>query len=194
MWWAALLNTILGAFSSGVAAATGSYESIATATASGSATTLTFTSIPSTYKHLQIRGISKNSGTGSAASTFTAIFNSDNSANYAWHYIDANGTAATASGGASDTAITLRRGSSTNNASYTNMFGSIIIDVHDYASTTKNKTVRYIAGTDYNNTSGALALGSNLWMSTNAITSITLTSGSGNWVAGTTFALYGIKG
>jgi hypothetical protein len=72
-----------------------------------------------------------------------------------------------------------------------------MIDIHDYASTTKNKTVRQFTGTDTNSSaSGAfrLGLGSGLWMSSSAITTVSILPGGTAHAAGTTFALYGIKG
>jgi hypothetical protein len=197
MWWAALLNTILGAFSSGVAASTSSYESIATVTATGGEVSLSFTSIPSTYASLQIRGIAKDSytsGTGEATDT-TLTFNSDTGSNYRYHQLRGNGTAAAA----------LAPGSATSNmaaviteiyGTATNMFGVSIVDILDYASTTKYKTVRGFSGGDLNSGTDKsnLRLGSGLWMSTSAVTSIQIQAAVSGFAAGSTFALYGIKG
>ena len=189
-----MLNSLLGVLSDGVPPVTGSFESIASATASGSSTTVTFNSIPSTYSHLQIRAITKNSGTASSGvGSYSFRFNSDSGSNYANHYIDGNGTSPFAAGSISNTEMTARRSSANSNASFTNMVGVSIIDIHDYASTSKYKTVRTFGGTDLN-TQGALALSSSLWRSTSAVNSITFISGSGNWTNQTTFAIYGIKG
>ena len=66
----------------------------------------------------------------------------------------------------------------------------------DYASTSKYKTVRAITGTNANTSSAnfAVSLGSGLWQSTNAITSVTIANGYDFFSTSTTFALYGIKG
>jgi hypothetical protein len=71
--------------------------------------------------------------------------------------------------------------------------GAFIIDIQDYSSTSKNKTVRTFSGVDFNG-SGSVNLYSSLWMSTSAISSLTLTSNTGEFSTNTTFALYGIKG
>jgi hypothetical protein len=68
-----------------------------------------------------------------------------------------------------------------------------IIDIHDYASTTKNKTVRIWTGDDRNG-SGRTALSSGLWMNTSAINRVDITTASGNWTTASTIALYGMKG
>ena len=180
-----MLNTILGAFSSGVAASTSSYESIATVTATGGETELNFTSIPATYKHLQIRGISRLSGQNYLAMQV----NTDAGSNYARHNLTGNGSAASAAGSATPSQIVFI-GSSPATAS---TFGALVIDLIDYADTTKYKTIRSFNGYDTNG-AGEVYLTSGLWESTAAVTGLTIKANSGTYEAGSTFALYGIKG
>jgi len=182
-----LLNTILGSFSSGVAASTNSYESIATVTVgSGTAADITFTSIPSTYTHLQIRGIANKSSAGDVAMRMS--FNSDTASNYTYHFLDGNGSSAIAGGTGNDLFDVFYPISTT-----ASIFSGVIIDILDYANTNKYKTSRVLAGTDLNG-SGRFGLKSGLWMSTSAITSIKLNPSSDNFAQYTQFALYGIKG
>ena len=83
-----------------------SYESIATVNPTGGASTISFSSIPSTYTHLQIRGIARRaSGTGLA--DISIRLNSDTGSNYAMHDLQGNGSAAAAQGYASQTSIFL---------------------------------------------------------------------------------------
>ena len=183
-----MLNTVLGSLSSGVAASTSSYESIASATGTGSSGTITFSSIPATYKHLEIRVIAFNT-TGGA---LTAQINSDTGANYARHRLVGDGSTVAAAGTASTTNIYLAP--QTANMDGTNPLVSILT-ITDYASTTKNKTFRSFGGSDKNNTTGKIELTSGLWMNTAAITSISISGDSGgNFTTNSTFALYGIKG
>jgi hypothetical protein len=179
-----LLNTILGTLSSGVAASTSSYESIATVNGDGSSASLTFSSIPSTYKHLQIRAIGRNS-------SGYIRFNADTGANYARHWLRGTGAAVTAVGGASQNEM--YGFDFTDNGDTANVYGVGIIDIHDYASTTKNKTLRSFSGKDLNG-SGNVYLYSGVWLSTSAITSITIYSPAAAPTTASTFALYGIKG
>jgi hypothetical protein len=184
---------IHGVIASSYPAVSGAFESIATATGTGSSGTITFTSIPSTYKHLQIRYIGRYDGASvTANSTFT--INSDTGANYAIHDLVGNGSAASSGGTASTTSVRYARvAGSTATAS---VVAAGIIDIHDYASTSKYKTVRILSGVDGNaaDTNYQISLRSGLWMNTNAITSLTFTTASGNWTTATQFALYGIKG
>lgn len=150
-------------------------------------TSITFSSIPSTYKHLQIRAISRD---GSANSLYLR-FNSDSGTNYAAHQLRGNGASATATSNAPSVTEINSVGYGSVTAS---IFGATVIDILDYASTTKNKTVRTINGVD-NNGSGSVFLTSGVWLSTSAVTSITITSNAGtNFTSGTTFALYGFTG
>jgi hypothetical protein len=186
-----VLGGLIAAFPTPV---TGAFESIATVTASGSSATLTFSSIPNTYKHLQIRGIAK-SGSGSGQRNLTMEFNASTSSNHAFHYLAGDGTNPGASGTASTNYILLNRASI--QATPASTFGASIIDIIDYASTTKNKTIRYIAGSDTNAAPVAdvISLGSGVLLSTTAISSISISdAGASNFAVGSTFALYGIKG
>jgi len=80
-------------------------------------------------------------------------------------------------------------------SSLANTFAVNLIDIHDYASTTKYKTLRSFSGANANSASTSFVMGlfSSAWYSTSAVTSITFTNSFG-FKAGTTFSLYGIKG
>lgn len=166
----------------------GSFESIATVTVgAGGSSTVTFSSIPSTYTHLQIRGIARNASTNSL---FFLQINSDTGSNYSYHRLTGNGTAASASGTATDTGL-YQFGRSPN---ATNVFGVAIYDFLDYANTNKYKTVRGLQGYE-DNSGGSINMVSGLWQSTSAITSISITMNSSLLFAEySQFALYGIKG
>jgi len=179
---------MIGALVAGITGSGGaslsSYESIATATATGSQSALTFSSIPSTYKHLQIRGINRTAAGGGVNLTI----NSDTGANYAQHRLEGNGTTASAAGFASQNNIPV-----SSNSTAADTMAVSIMDILDYGSTSKYKTFRVFRGFDANG-SGSVIITSGLWMNTNAITSITLTNASANnFDSTTTFALYGIK-
>ena len=171
---------------------TNSFESIATANGTGSSGTITFTSIPSTYKHLQIRAIVRSEEAG-AGTNFSIQLNGDTGSNYAAHRLQGDGTTASASGAASQTSIFAGRAPGTGTT--TGTMGAIILDIHDYASTSSYKTLRMLMGQDSNNTyAGLISLRSGLWMSTNAVTSLSFFFSTQNFSTSTQFALYGIKG
>ena len=175
---------------------TSSYESIQTYTATGGESTITLGSIPTTYTHLQIRFMSRDSYTGGSAEFANASiqFNSTAGTSYADHYLKGDGTSATAGGTTSTAAIGTVYGSTYGPT--TSTFATGIIDILDYASTSKYKTVKGFTGANFNNTSTdfGVILGSGLFMSTSAITSIKFFPVVSGFSAGSTFALYGIKG
>jgi hypothetical protein len=185
----------------GILAASGagggsSYESIASATGTGSSGTITFSSIPSTYKHLQIRGITRNTNAATTSNSLRINFNGDiSSSNYAFHTLNGDGSNDNAAGTSGFSYIQAVGVVPQNNAT-ANLVGAVIIDIHDYASTTKNKTVRIFGGSDSNaaDTTYKVNLASGLWVDTSAINSISIVSASASWETQTTFALYGIKG
>lgn len=161
-----------------------SYESIATVTVgAGGSSSVSFSSIPSTYKHLQIRAIGKPS---TSQDWLCARLNGATSG-YSFHALYGSGASAGAEGGAS--------------VSYARMmladpsqFGGFIIDILDYADTNKYKTLRSLWGYD-NNGSGYVGINSSVYQSTSATTSVTLLNASGNnFVQYSSFALYGVKG
>ena len=170
----------------------GSYDSIATVTVgAGGSSTITFSSIPSTYTHLQLRVIGKLSGSVGYGQAYVQ-FNSDTAANYSAHQL--YGTGASAGAAASVSATKADVTTWFPDSTTANMFGASVTDILDYTNTNKYKTLRVFGGFDTNNTnSGLIGLFSSSWRSTSAISSMTITAAS-NFLQYTSFALYGIKG
>ena len=160
-----------------------SYESIETINVTTAVTSVTFSNIPSTYTHLQIRMYTKDN-TGLASQSIR--INGSSASDYAWHRLIGEGSAASATAGSSDTKAIIGISDA--------QFGSGIMDFLDYKNTNKYKTVRSLSGFD-NNGTGWVGLWSGLWMSTNAITDIQIMTGllSQSWTQYSKFALYGIK-
>jgi hypothetical protein len=187
-----LLNTVLASLSEGVTPSTTAYESIATVTVgSGGLTNVDFTSIPSTYTHLQIRGTTR-SANASNTIDIRCRFNSESATNYDTHWLYGNGSSAVV-----DTAITTNKiesvGITSGASAGVNIFGVFVIDILDYTNVNKNKTVRTLTGHD-NNGSGTVGLISGLWRNTLAINSIRLFYAVGDFAEYSQVALYGIKG
>ena len=170
-----------------------SYESIATITvgSGGSGGNVTFSSIPQTYKHLQIRALVRST-TGASPENLAYIrFNGDSGSNYAHHFLLGTGAVAASTGQASITSIPLI--DSSNGDTLANVFAATVADILDYTDTSKNTTARSIAGLDTNG-NGAVFLCSGLWMNTAAVTSITVVPEKTAFAEYSSIALYGIKG
>jgi len=162
------------------------FESISTVSVgSGGASSVEFTSIPSTYTHLQIRANMLCDG----QQNIRVQFNSDTGSNYAWHELFGQGSSASA-GASSSTSFMQIGYVQTSDA---NVTGAFVADILDYANTNKYKTMRSLNGSD-GNTAGYILLRSGLWQSTNAITSIKIyPAGSNLFKQYSRFALYGVK-
>jgi hypothetical protein len=166
---------------------TSSYESIETFTVgSGGQSTITFSVIPSTYKHLQIRGIANSQFDGNL---LVRLGNGtvDSGSNYSWHQLYGTGAVGGTSSGANATQMYC---ASLTNA--TSIYGTSIIDILDYANTNKYKTIRSLDGLDANG-SGVVDFASGSWRSTSAVSTIELRC-NGTFTQYSSFALYGIKG
>lgn len=170
----------------------GSYFQIATTTLSGSATGIDFNSIPATYKHLQIRGIVRDTTAGTGSQNASIQVNGS-SAGYSLHYVAGNSTSVFTDYATSASQSYLYP--TISGGALSNAFSSVVIDILDYANTNKYTTFKCLSGFDLNGT-GTVRFASGVWQNTNAITSISLFpyGGSGNLAQYSSFALYGIKG
>lgn len=188
---------ILGIYaSSAQLGALGDYQSISTVTVgAGGSASVTISSIPSTYTHLQLRVFAQTNRATYGRDYVFIRLNSDTGSNYAWHQVTGDGSTVVTSGNASQTqGIFAEIGTSTGGA-----FGVGITDILDYANTSKYKTLRTLGGGDHNGTiagfGGTVTPTSALWQSTSAVTSLTLYPSTGTaFTQYSSFALYGIKG
>lgn len=189
-----MIGNILGG-TMGKVAPSGDFESIATVSVTSSQAAIEFTSIPSTYQHLQVRFIGRttSTGTGSELVYFRANGVSSNTS-YTRHDLLGNGSTVYAQGtGSGNSAATFYPDGAVNNGATANTFAANIVDILDYKDTNKNKTVRILHGADMNG-SGVVGLTSMLFLSTSAITSLYFAPVGTNWNTYTHAALYGIKG
>lgn len=186
-----MLNNIAATLGGGVPVSLTDYESISTVTVgAGGSSAITFSSIPSTYTHLQVRYIAR-SAVSDVSDNIWSRFNSDTGSNYTFHLLEGTGSAAAAGAGTSQTRNLFGR--CAGNTAGSNIFGAAVIDILDYANTNKYKTIRNLAGDDRNG-GGSIRFESGLWLNTAAVNTLTITTnGFGNFLQYSSFALYGIK-
>lgn len=189
---------ILGVIASGISGhltpstVPAQFESINTVTVGTAQSTITFSSIPATFKHLQVRAIIRSSTAGADAWVNYALNGDTTTSNYGNHNLFGNGSSASAGyNSGSDGNLIGRAMGSASGAD--NVFAANIFDILDYANTNKYKTTRTFIGQDNNGNRNLVGLVSNLWRNTAAITTISFTTAS-NFQQYTQFALYGIKG
>jgi len=188
-----LLNGILASQISGhlYSGPTGAFDALGSVTVgAGGQSSITFSAIPQTWTHLQIRMLTQATATGPLYMKMN--FNGDTGNNYSYHELTGNGSTAAAGAGSSVAFAVAADGISS-----TPGFNGGIVDILDYASTTKAKTSRSLSGQD-NNGSGYVYLASSGWYNNTAgvypaINSIVLTMSSGNFAQYSNFSLYGIR-
>jgi hypothetical protein len=151
-------------------------------------TEITFSSIPQTYSHLQLRLFAQTSASGTGFSGYDMYFNSDNTATNYWrHYLIGTG-AAVANGGSNASAFGYGNGGN----SLSKPYGVTVIDIFDYTNTNKKTTSKAVSVSENNDSTGYVIYNSLLWTNTAAVTTIKITSYYA-WTAYSSFALYGIK-
>jgi len=187
-----LLNSIAALYGTGAVASTTAYESIATVTVgSGGSSTITFSSIPNTYTHLQIRGIHRAGSSGTGATDVYLYYNGDTT-NTHYYAHQLYGTGSSAGAGSANSPVNAM--ATVNNGATGSVFAACVVDILDFANNNKYKTLRTLSGVDTNNTNGFIELTSTLWSNTAAITDISITPANGtNWQQFSQFSLYGVK-
>jgi hypothetical protein len=177
---------IFSAAGAGGVVAAGTYELIESNILGTAVSSVVFSSLAtyaSTYKHLQVRIVTKSASTNN--NTLLRL-NGDTATNYNWHLLSGDGSSVASYNGANADFIYAAP------LTPTTGFGASVVDILDAYSTTKNKTVRALGGV-----SEGIYLQSSLysgaWRSTSAITSVTLSSGV-NFAVGSRFSIYGIRG
>jgi hypothetical protein len=169
------------------------FESIATVlVGAGGASSVTLSSIPSNYTHLQIRASNRDTRTGTNQQSVQMRFNGDTGNNYSRHFVEGYGGGTQSAGGTASTDW-IKVGLSPTSSATASTYGAMIIDIFNYSNTSKYKTARSTGGDDLNG-EGTIGLWGGLWMNTTAISSITFTPTNGeSWVVNSRFALYGIR-
>jgi hypothetical protein len=161
------------------------YEPLATTTLGSSAATINFTSISGSYTDLVI----VISGVSSSSNNIFGRFNSDSGSNYSVTRLSGSGSSVLTDRSTNQTYLTL-----SNYGWPTTTSGEHIatIQIMNYSNANTFKTVINRS----NRANAGLDAIINLWRSTSAITSVSLStngfSGATNWSSGTTATLYGI--
>ena len=165
-------------------ATTDGFFQIATTTLNVTAASITFSSIPQGYTHLQVRYIAR----ATVNDNTYMRFNGDTGANYSGHYIYGQGASAASGSIVNGTSFytDVLTGSATS-------YNNAVVDILDYANTNKYKTIRSLGGSEFNNTDGSAFMNSGHWRSGSAISTIRIFPGADSFGIYSSFALYGVK-
>jgi hypothetical protein len=167
-------------------AAGNTYESIATQTLGSATATVTFSSISSAYTDLVLVC---NAATSVAGYSLLLRFNSDSGSNYSQTQMYGNGTTAGSNRGSNLAQIYLGYTPDSYGTVGNNNF---IVNIQNYSNSTTYKTALCRNNNMSSGGTNATEAAVGLWRNTAAISTVSLTAGSGNILTGSTFTLYGI--
>jgi hypothetical protein len=160
-----------------------------TTVGSGGASSVTFSSIPATYTDLVVKVSARDIATGISWDNLRLAFNSISSGYSAKLLYGTSSTAASLS----DTAGTYFNSMYIDSADQTvNTFGNLEIFIPNYTSS-NYKSVSWDGVIETNSAAALVYLGAGLLSNTAAISSMTFTPVTGNFVQYSTFSLYGIN-
>jgi len=187
--------------SSKLSAVPGDFQYIDSYTVSGGSTnTITFSSIPATFTHLQIRGVVRSGTSGYYDNTNIRFNGSSGGTAYNMNVLRSNGSTAQSATYINQSQAYVEAGYVACANTTTGTFSPIIMDLYDYTDTNKYRNGRLVMGYE-NNGSGGDNYDKGMqttqywnWQSSAAIYQIAVSTTTNYWVAGSTLALYGIKG
>lgn len=192
-----LLSGSLSTPSAKQAFTTSDYESIASyVVGSGGASSVSFSTIPTDYKHLQIRVAARHARTNTNGPLYVQFNNDTTASNYPLTYFYGNGNSSTSSYSSSfDNALGGMAMNSAGATAGSNIFTTSFLTIHNYQDTSMYKHGNSIGGV-YNEHSGDQVMGITwaVWKSLSAITSIQIKPFTSPFSQYSEFALYGLKG
>jgi len=188
-----LISTFAGAgirpYGWGGSSGSANFTLISTQVLASTATTVTFSSIPQGFKHLQLRVTSRTSA--AATDTISMRFNGVSTASYSYHQLYGQGTSVVSTGGASQTS--LAPGDTAGSNAAASIFGALVCDILDYTNTSKNPVFRSLNGSVGGGAGNYVELYSGGYMSAAAVSSIVLSSlAAASFQIGSRFSLYGV--
>ena len=172
------------------------YDLLETEILTGTAASVTFSSLNSTYgadyQHLEIRYVVRSSASALVDDLFIFL-NNDTNNNYANHYMRGSGSNVVSGAVPSYGKLYDAGYTNTGDTAPTNSFGGGILTMLDAFDTNKYTTVRTLGAAPYLSSGGYVALTSGVWMNTDAVDTITFDLGSGSYKIGSRFSLYGLR-
>ena len=172
--------------------ALGDFESIASVsiTSQGQSNGMYFTNIPTTYKHLQVRGLVRNSYAGTNDPLYMRINDNTTSSLYQSHRVRGDGASIMAE---TTNASYMHMGQTVAGNGTTSCVTTFVFDILDYSNLNKNKTVRGMTGYDGNGT-GQVNLVSGVYMVANtSVVTIGLDGITTGALLGSHAELYGVR-
>ena len=174
-------------------AAAGDFVLLESQVLSSNQSSVTFSGLgayASQYRHLQVRAVVRTSRADIADTMIMRVNGNSSSSSYRSHALVGTGSSVVSEDYSTLSGIFAGQPTSANATA--NAFDAVVLDLLDPFDASKNKTVRRLSG---NPNTPRVWLTSGLWISTASITSLEFLSlNAANFVTGTRFSLYGIRG
>jgi hypothetical protein len=170
----------------------GAYELIENISLTGDSGGVTFSNLSQysgTYRHLQIRGLSRCTNNGSLAALMVR-FNGDAGTNYSNHVLESINNVVYSGNGVSHNQIAHYI---PGNTVTTGSFAPMVMDILDAYSTSKNTTTRAHSGFTAPGNWTILQFSSGAWYNTSALSSISILPNQSALLAGCSYSLYGVR-
>lgn len=164
---------------------------ISSTTLTTTSSTIDFSSIPSTFKHLQIRISSRSTDTNSP---FYLTLNGDTGITYSRQIMDSTGSTTIAHTSASGNQTSFYAGFQAPSSAPANAFSSAVITLTDYKNTNTLTTMRSTYGLATSGGQYKIGMSGGVWNSLSAVNRVTFSGQVGGFAIGTTISLYGILG
>jgi len=182
----------------GAASQVSAFDLLETTLISGATSQVTFSNLNTytDYKHLQIR-VTGRTNRADFQDRLAIRYNGRTTTTYVTHVLQGNGTNVTA---AVQTGFQYIYTTGTDgfnlfaNSENSNFFGAAIIDILDFSSSSKTKTLKMLSGAPNGTKVKSIIHSSGFEATAEAITSITLLPQFGNFSNGSRMSLYGIRG
>lgn len=153
---------------------------LANITLGSAQTTVTFSNISGSFRDLMLI---VNGQTTSSLNNLVVRFNSDSGSNYSYVRMLGDGSSASSASNGSLTYAAF--------GDVGNLDSVVTATVFDYSATDKHKTA-LVRGNN-GGSGGVVSAYATRWASTSAITTMTVTAGSGDLASGMSLALYGVS-
>jgi hypothetical protein len=171
---------------------TPTYRPLATVTLGATASSVTFSSIPATYRDLILVVTGRSTYTPDGGESVSLRFNADSGSNYPYVRMGGTGSSAFSDSGTLARAFVASiRASESSNTSP----GVAVIQIMDYSATDKHKS---ILGRGASTAGDGAVAHATRWANTAAITSVQvipdrqIQGASSDWASGATFNLFGV--
>ena len=156
-------------------------------------TIMTFSSIPSTYEHLQLR-VSTHDTHATGTDQLFVRLNNDTTSYYSSHHMQAYSGAGKTGSATTRTSLGYW-GDAIGGNNLAGEYSTVVIDIQDYANTNKSTVLTFLSGScpDADATK-SIKFGSSLWESTTTVSEIDVYCiSSAPLQRGTSGTLYGIR-